>query len=208
MAPPSCCCLTPNSMGLARGARTGRPSARRETPVSPVPRGRTTNVLQHRRPNRQAKAGWKAWSKRTRSLGHGLSLPWSAPRRGPGGQHGPHVTHQRPSGTVQPHASSRGTGASPRAGRQPHAWRWGGRAPEAKVWGKARGDADGRSVGWQGEGPVGGHTAGTRHDVRCRPGQISRGTKSSGRSASANRASPEPVVMATSRLSTSSSDSC
>src|SRR6266851_2088380 len=101
--------------------------------------GRNTNVLQNRRQNRQAKAGWQAWSKRTRSLGHGLSLPWYAPRRGPGGQHDPTVTNQRPSGTVKPHASSRGTGSIPRAGRQPHAWRWGGMAPEAKVSGKARG---------------------------------------------------------------------
>src|SRR6266478_4746989 len=129
--------------------------------------GRNTNVLQNRRQNRQAKAGWQAWSKRTRSLGHGLSLPWYAPRRGPGGQHGPTVTNQRPSGTVKPHASSRGTGSIPRAGRQPHAWRWGGMAPEAKASGKARGYADGRPVVWKvrGQSECTRHEHGTTSDV-------------------------------------------
>jgi hypothetical protein len=193
--------------GARQGCQAGRSSARLATPGSHVTLGRHTHVLPNRRQNRPAKAGGQAWSKRTRALGHGCPLPGSAPRRGRGGPHDPTGTNQRPSGTVPPHASSRGTGSSLRAGCQPHAWWWGGMAPEAKAAGKARGDADGRPVGWQGEGPVGVHTACTRHDVRCRPGQISRGPKSHGRSASANRASPEPVVMATARRSTSSSDS-
>lgn len=145
--------------GARQGCTAGERSARRETPVSHGTLGRHTNVLQHRRQHRQAKAGWQAWSKRTRSLGHGLSLPWDAPRRGPGGQHAPTVTNQRPSGTVKPHVSSRGTGSSPRAGRQPHAGRWGGMAPEAQAAGKARGYAAGRPVVWQGEGPGGVHPA-------------------------------------------------
>src|SRR5215831_10525302 len=86
-------------------------------------------------------------------------IPWYAPRCGPGGQHDPTVTNQRPSGTVKPHASSRGTGSSLRAGCQPHAWWWGGMAPEAKASGKARGYAEGRPVVWKVEGPVGVHTA-------------------------------------------------
>jgi hypothetical protein len=145
--------------GARQGCKAGRSRARLETPVSHVTMGRNTNVLQNRRQNRQAKAGWQAWSKRTRSLGYGLSLPWYAPHCGPGGQHDPTVPNQRPSGTVKPHASSRGTGSPPRAGRQPHAWWWGGMAPEAKVSGKARGYADGRPVVWKVEGPVGVHTA-------------------------------------------------
>ena len=99
--------------GARQGCKAGRNRARLETPVSHVTMGRNTNVLQNRRQNRQAKAGWQAWSKRTRSLGHGLSLPWYAPRRGPGGQHDPTVTNQRPSGTVKPHVSSRGPGQAP-----------------------------------------------------------------------------------------------
>ena len=42
-------------------------------------------------------------------MGHGLSLPWYTPRYGPGGEHDPKVTNQRPSGTVKPHAGSRET---------------------------------------------------------------------------------------------------
>src|SRR4030095_9099092 len=160
--PPSGCMrdgstLTPSPdtrrHGSRQGCTAGRSRARLEMPASHVTMGRYTNVLRNRRQNRPAKAGCEAGSKRTWSLGHGLPLPWSAPRCGPGGQHGPTVTNQRPSGTVKPHASSRGTGSTPRAGRQPHAWRWGGMAPEAKVSGKARGYADGRPVVWKVEGP-------------------------------------------------------
>jgi hypothetical protein len=66
-------------------------------------------VLQIRRQNRPAKAGWQAWSTKTRSLGHELSLPWYVPRWGPGEQPGPTVTAQRPSGIELPQTGSRGT---------------------------------------------------------------------------------------------------
>ena len=95
--------------GARQGCKAGRSRARLWTPVSQVTRGRYTNVLQNRRQNRPATAGWQAWSTRTRSLGHGLSLPWYAPRCGPGGQHGPTVTDQRPAGTASPQTGSRGT---------------------------------------------------------------------------------------------------
>ena len=144
--------------GARQGCKAGRSRTRLGTPVSHVTMGRHTNVLPNRRQNQQAKAGWQAWSTRTRSLGHGLSLAWYAPRRGPGGQHDPTVTNQRPLGTGKPHASSRGPWSSSRAGCQPYAWRWGGMAPEAKAAGKARGYADGRPVVWKVEGPVGVHT--------------------------------------------------
>lgn len=88
--------------------------------------------------------------------GHGLCLPWSAPRGGPGGQPDPQVTNHRPSGTGDPRTGSRGVRSIPRAGRQPPARCWGGMAPEArpggtpKAWltgarwcGRARGQEEG-----------------------------------------------------------------
>jgi hypothetical protein len=194
--------------GARQGGTAGDSRARLAPPVSHGTLGRNTHVLPHRRQTRQAPAGGQAGAKRPRALGPGCPLPGSAPRRGPGGPPAPTVTTHRPAGPVQPHASSRGTGASLRAGRQPSAWWGGGMAPAATAAGQARGDAAGCPVGWQGEGPVGGHPACTRHAVRGRPGPLSRGPKSHGRSARSTRAAPAPGVLATSRRDTSARDAC
>jgi hypothetical protein len=92
-------------LGASQGCQAGGPRTRRQTPVSEVAKGRNTNVRQNRRQNRQAKAGWQAWSKRTRSRGPRtrLSVGCTPLTRRIARPYG----YAKPlSGTVKPHAGS------------------------------------------------------------------------------------------------------
>jgi hypothetical protein len=99
MAPPSCRRLTPGGMGLARGAQQEETELDcgilRATSLWVGTRTCYGTVVRTDKPKRAERLGPKGQG----PLGHGLPLPWYAPRRGPGGQHGPTVTDQRPAGT-------------------------------------------------------------------------------------------------------------
>ena len=76
--------------------------------------GRYTNVLLNRRENRQAKAELRGLVQKDMvPEPRALLFRGIHPCSGPGGQHDPKVTNQRPSGTVKPHTGSRGTQVDP-----------------------------------------------------------------------------------------------
>src|SRR4029453_18113612 len=124
MAPPSCRRLTPGGMGLARGAQQeeaepdcGRLCARS---IGVVTRTCYGTIVKTDQPKWAERLGPKGHGPK----GHGLLLPWYALRCGPGGQHGPTVTDQRPAGTEKPQPGSRGQISASRWSAVRQVMRW------------------------------------------------------------------------------------
>jgi hypothetical protein len=125
--------------GARQGCKTGEPRARRQTPVNQVAMGKTLNVRYPPSSDPTSQSGLRGVVQNGHGpRDHGLPHPWSAPRRGPGGQHDPHATQNEHQERRNPRSALSASGrtesrASP-AGRP-----WGRMAQEANASGKARG---------------------------------------------------------------------